>query len=228
MNYEFIKVTSKVHRLIPSRYPPISLFDWAESSEELEEVAALEGLTNDRLVLEYGNINLVAKEDWVTGEGATPIMAAFTHPGYSRFSDGTFGIYYASDSLATAIAETKFHRERFLRASKEAACLIQMRQYSTNVLQPLVDISKKTKYRKYLNPDVSTYPTSQNFGRELRAKKQWGIYYPSVRKENSNCVAILRAPALDIPVQGCHFNYVWDGQAISDIRQLQTANLSVQ
>lgn len=31
-----------VHRLIPSKFPPVTLFDWADSSEELEQIAALE------------------------------------------------------------------------------------------------------------------------------------------------------------------------------------------
>ncbi len=120
MKYKYSEFNSNVHRLIPSRYPPVGLFDWAETQKEAEEIAALEGLTNDRLLTEYGDIHLVAKDDWVSGAGATPLMAAFTHPGESRFSDGTYGIYYAGDSLATAVAETKYHRERFLSASKEA------------------------------------------------------------------------------------------------------------
>ena len=44
-------------------------------------------------------------------------MAAFTHlnPEGSRFSDGSWGVFYAGNDLNTAIAETRHHRERFLR-----------------------------------------------------------------------------------------------------------------
>lgn len=216
--HQYTKVRSKFHRLIPSRFPPINLFDWAESSNELEEVAALEGLTNDRLSTEYGELYCVTKEDCVSGLGATILMAPFTHPGESRFSDCTYGVYYAGDSLQTAIAETKFHRERFLGASKEAPCLLQMREYTTKVQQPLVDITQGG-FKKYLNPDPSQYSVSQAFGRELKDSREWGLLYPSVRLKGKKCIAIFRPPALTIPVQGCHLDYIWDGNAISEVRQ---------
>ena len=34
--YSFINFRDNVHRLIPSKFPPITLFDWADSAEELE------------------------------------------------------------------------------------------------------------------------------------------------------------------------------------------------
>lgn len=210
----------KVHRLIPSRFPPVSLFDWANSPQELEEIARLEGLTNQRLQTEYGSIYLVPPIDWVSGEGSTPLMAAFTHPGISRFSDGTFGVYYAGDTLKTAIAETKFHRERFLNASQEAPCQIQMREYISTVTKPLIALSQET-HAPLLDPDPSHYSLSQSYGRQTKEKNEWGILYPSVRLQGGMCVAILRPPALKIPKQGCHLDYVWDGKSISEVRKAE-------
>lgn len=217
--YRYFK--ARTHRLIPSRYPPVLLFDWAESKEELEELALLEGLSNDRINNELGNLLQVPKEDWVLGDGATPLMAAFTHPGSSRFSDGSFGIYYAGDSLETAIAETKFHRERFLSASNEPPCLIQMREYLAYVNKKLVNVSGK-KYQSLLSPDINLYSQSQQFGQELKQNNEWGILYPSVRKTHGQCLAILRPPALTLPVQGCHLNYVWNGSSIEEITQAKS------
>lgn len=211
----------KVHRLIPSRFPPVLLFDWANSAQELEEIAALEGLTNQRLQAEYGKIYSVSPADWVTGEGCTPLMAAFTHPGKSRFSDGTFGVYYAGDSLKTAIAETKFHRERFLLASNEPPCRIQMREYISTVKKSLVTISQKT-HPQFLDPDLSSYSLTQVYGREIKEKNEWGILYPSVRQDGGKCVAIFRPPALSIPIQGCHLDYIWNGNTISEISKAVT------
>lgn len=218
MSYQYLKVKGKVHRLIPSRFPPVQLFDWAGSQEELIEIANLEGLTNDRLNAELGNIYLVAKEDWVGGEGSTPLMAAFTHPGNSRFSDGTFGAYYAGDSIETAIAETKYHRERFLSASKEPACLIQLREYVATVSEKLIDLSSRP-FDYLFDPDPSKYAVSQKFAREVRESKEYGLYYRSVRNTSGNCVAIFRPPALTIPVQGAHYDYIWDGTIINDVRR---------
>lgn len=218
--YQYINYQQQVHRIIPSKFPPVSLFDWADSPEELEQIAALEGLTNERLTSAYGQLHLVDKEDWMGGDGATAVMAAFTHVGYpSRFSDDTFGIYYAADTQLTAIKETVYHRERFLSASNEPACSISMREYIATVDKPLVDITSND-YSHLLNPDPNTYKISQEFGREVREKKEWGIYYPSVRHQHFHCVAILRPKALTKPIQGAHFDYIWDGQSISSVEKV--------
>ena len=47
-------------------------------------------------------------------------MGAFTHIGQSsRFTDGSYGVYYAARELETAIRETAYHFGRFLRSTNE-------------------------------------------------------------------------------------------------------------
>ncbi len=93
-------------RLVSSRFPPVGLFDRVADPEDLDIVNAIEGLTNDRLLDDAGDINLVKPEDRVSGPGTTPIMAAFTHlnPEGSRFTDGSYGVYYAGNTIETAVA----------------------------------------------------------------------------------------------------------------------------
>jgi hypothetical protein len=214
--HSLITFDKKVHRLKPSKFPPIALFDWASSPEELEQIAQLEGLTNERIQAELGRINLIPKEDWVGGEGSTPLMAAFTHIGFaSRFSDGSYGIYYAASTLETAIKETVFHRELFYSASNEPACSITMREYITKIKKPLVDLT--TNYDELLSPDPTCYNKSQVFGKKIHEEKQWGLLYPSVRRKGGLCVAIFRPPALTIPQQGCHLRYIWNGRNITEV-----------
>ncbi|KTD83057.1 RES family NAD+ phosphorylase [Legionella waltersii] len=215
--HPLIHFSKRVHRLVPSKFPPVSLFDWADSAEELEQIALLEGLTNERIHAELGNINLINKGDWISGPGSTPVMAAFTHIGHpSRFSDGSFGIYYAASSLETAIQETVFHRERFYSASQEKPCSISMREYIAKIQKPLVDLSNNPN-RDLFNPDPAYYNQSQKFGKEIHEQDHWGLLYPSVRNPEGLCMAIFRPPALTIPTQGCHLRYLWDGQQISEI-----------
>lgn len=215
--YSYIEFNEQVHRLIPSKFPPIALFDWADSAEELEQIALLEGLTNERILSEFGKINLIDKADWVGGPGSTPLMAAFTHVGFeSRFSDGTFGVYYAASSLQTAIKETCFHRERFYSASNEKPCSISMREYVAYVKKPLINITDN-KYKELCNPDPAYYNKSQEFGKKIGENKEWGLLYPSARHIDGLCVAVLRPPALTIPTQGCHLRYIWDGEKISEV-----------
>ena len=96
-------------RIIPSRFSPIQPFERVADPDDLEAVFALESLTNPELRDEAGAIELVPPEDRISGPDTAVIMATFTHlnPTGIRFSDGTFGVFYAADDLNTAIAETK-------------------------------------------------------------------------------------------------------------------------
>ena len=110
-------------RVISSRFPPIHLFERVAGAEDWEALYWLESLTNPRLRDDVGEIELVPREDRIFGPGASVIMAPFTHlnPEGSRFADDTFGAFYAAASLDTSIAETRYHREIFLRATRRAA-----------------------------------------------------------------------------------------------------------
>src|SRR5438105_13650429 len=64
------------HRVVPSRFPPIGLFDRVAAPEDLEAVFALEAMTNDRLREEAGEVSPVAEDDSVAGPRRTTVMAA--------------------------------------------------------------------------------------------------------------------------------------------------------
>ena len=114
MNLKETQVEGPQYRIIPTRFPPINFFERYTPPELMEEAFELESLTNERLLNEVGLLQQVKLEDRVSGPGASVVMAAFTHIGNaSRFTDGSFGIYYAGRCLETAIWETIFHRERF-------------------------------------------------------------------------------------------------------------------
>ena len=74
------EVDEFVYRVILSRYPQIHLFERVANAADWEVLYAVESMTNPRLRDEVGDIRLVAAEDRVYGDGASWIMAAFTHP----------------------------------------------------------------------------------------------------------------------------------------------------
>jgi len=207
-------------RLVPSRFPPAGLFDRVARPEDLETVMAIEGLTNDRLRDEVGELSLVPEEERLCGPGTTPIMAAFTHLNAtgSRFTDGTYGVYYAARTIETAVAETVYRRERFLAATAEPPIEIDMRSYATDIDARLHDIrgcqdSLPTIY----DPDPNRYAPAQALARELRTDGSNGIVYDSVRHAGGQCVAVFRPRALRPVVQGLHYCFVWDGEAIGAV-----------
>jgi hypothetical protein len=207
------------HRLIPSRFPPVGLFDRVADARDLEAVYALESMTNDRMREEAGELKLVPARDRIVGPGATPIMAAFTHlnPEGSRFSDGSYGVYYCSQRLETALAEVRYHQERFLRRTNEGAIRLELRLYLTNLDAKLVDVRKLAEC--HLRDD---YAPSQALGRTVREAAKDGILYRSVRHEGGSCAAVFRPPVLSACHQSSHYAFHFDGTSIVAIDELST------
>ncbi len=205
------------YRIIPSEYPPINFFERLVDPELMDELYFIESLTNDRLRHEVGDIALIPAEDRITGPGTSPVMAAFTHTSPecpSRFSDGSYGVYYAAKTLKTAIEETKHHRARFLSYTREEAGEIDMRVYIGEVIKPLHDVRGDDYQQLH---QLNDWTPSQAFGQKMKAINSWGIVYRSVRDVGGECIAALRPPAVSTPRQGPHLSYVWDGSQISDI-----------
>lgn len=205
------------YRIIPSRFPPVGLYDRVADPADLEAIFAVENLTNPRLRQEAGDISLVLPEDRVSGPGTTPIMAAFTHlnPEGSRFSDGTYGVYYACRSLNTAVAESRDHRERFLMRTKEGPIELDMRTYLADLKGDLHEIRGRKDLGAVYDPN--NYSASQALGRELKAVNSYGVVYDSVRDPEGECAGVLRPPVLSPCIQGPHFGYIWDGSKITTV-----------
>lgn len=206
------------YRIVASRFPPISLFEKVADPADLEAVYQIEAMTNDRLRDEAGDLALVAPEDRVAGPGSSPIMAAFTHlnPDGSRFSDGSFGVFYAGNTIAVAVAETTHHRARFMAFTREPAQELDMRAYAVDLEAELHDIRGGDPiYRNIHDPD--TYRASQTLALTLRADGSDGIAYDSVRHPGGECAAIFRPRLLSNCRQERHLCYVWDGTAISAV-----------
>lgn len=204
------------YRIIPSRFPPIAPYDDVAAPEDRDAVFEVESLTNDRLREEAGEISLVAPADRVLGSGSSWIMAPFTHltPGGGRFTDSTFGAFYAARSRGTAIRETVHHRTRFLREMSAPPTEVDMRVLRTTLRAKLHDVREmRDDFSEIYHPD--DYSRSQRFGRKLRESGSEGIVYESVRHAGGDCVAVYRPKALSNSKQAEHLGYVWDGKAIT-------------
>lgn len=204
------------HRLIASRYPTVGLYDAVADPADLEVVFAIEALTNPRLRDELGELQLVPPEERISGAGSTPVMAAFTHlnPEGSRFSDGSFGVYYASSDLDTAIAEVSHHRALFLSRTAEPAIDIDLRLITAALEAPLHDLRGLRK-REPLLYDPVHYGAAQALGRQLREGGSWGVVYHSVRHAGGLCTGAFRPRALTAVREAAHIALHWDGRRVT-------------
>ena len=209
-------------RVISSRFPPIHLFERVSGAEDWEALYWLESLTNPRLRDDVGEIELVPREDRIFGPGASVIMAPFTHlnPEGSRFADDTFGAFYAAASLDTSIAETRYHREIFLRATRERPLELDMRTYLCDVAASFHDIrGKRDRMPDIYDPD--SYVASQKLARSLKLAGSNGVVFDSVRHAGGQCLAVYRPRLVQNCRQGTHLRYVWDGERINQVYELR-------
>jgi hypothetical protein len=206
-------------RVIHSRYPFVGIFDRIADPKDLELLAALERRTNPRVLDEAGAIALVRPEDRIVGPGTTPIMAAFTHTQPNRFSDGSFGTYYATRQLGAAVAESRFHVELFYRATREVSADIDMRAYCARIAGKFDDLTSSSSDDPRLDPN--SYVASQRYGvRVYEENLVDGILYPSVRdEEHRSAVACLRPRVISNCYSCSYLLYRWDAtlQRIVDV-----------
>ena len=204
---------AEAFRAINSRYPPIDVFEKVADPADWDTLLRLEEMTNPRVREQWGEIARVPPSERPFGPGSSWIMGAFTHLGWpSRFSNGTYGVYYAARALDTAVRETAYHFGRFLSATSEPrGTEIELR----------VLVSKRVEQRFH---DVRTghpelhrrddYAPAQAFAAPLRDGGSNGIVYNSVRHEGGTCLAVFRPKAIPCPKQGAHLRYHFDGHRI--------------
>ena len=213
---------SPCHRLVASRFPTVGLYDGIARPDDLDAVFAIEALTNPRLRQEMQALSLVPVTDRITGPGASLVMAAFTHlnPEGSRFSDGSYGVYYAADTLDTAIAEVSHHRARFLARTAEPAIDIDLRWIKAELHASAHDIRAGTTrgaaaaaLAEVYHPDH--YGASQALGRVLRGSGSAALAFDSVRHPGGQCVAVFAPRALSRARAAGHLSMRWDGRTIT-------------
>jgi hypothetical protein len=197
-------------RLIPSRFPPIGLFDTVATAADLAAVMELAGWTNDRLVAE--RLARLPEAEWVYGRSnASIVMASFLHaaPGGMRFNGADLGAWYAAASLRTAVAEVGHHLRREAAATGLPDLTRTYRTYTARLDGRYRDLRGRAP------PDLAgilpglldpqDYAASQRFGEAVRASGGRGILYDSLRHAGGeNAVAYRPLGVLDV-VQGDHY-----------------------
>lgn len=206
------------YRIVPSRFPPIDLFERIAPPEDWDALIELESRTNDRLRDELGRIQLVPPEERVVGPGAGYVMAAFTHvaPEGGRFNDASFGAFYAARTLETSVAETSYHRARFLAATREPPTQLDMRVLEAEIAAGLHDL-RGLRERFPAVYDPGDYAAGQALARRLHARGSDGVAFESVRHAGGECVAIYRPRLVTRCRESRTLTYIWDGAAISGV-----------
>lgn len=199
MTDRFAPAPRPSYRLIPSRFPPIAVFDTVAAAANLEAVMELAGWTNDRLAKD--RVARLDQSEWVFGQPNSSIVrASFLHvaPGGMRFNSSDLGAWYAAESVDTAVAEVAHHLRREASARSVAGETRTYRTYRCELTGSYLDIRGDQTVRAALYDPVS-YAMSQPFGEAVRVGGGSGIIYDSLRMAGGeNVVAYRPREVVDI------------------------------
>jgi RES domain-containing protein len=180
-------------------------------------------------LLGAGRPPAVRPEDAAIGPGSDWIMLPFirANPEGTRFTDGTFGAYYAGHALETAVLEAKFHHARFLARTPpprgaRPGTLVGGRLLLADVEGALIDLrGRASELPQYYAPDPAQYGAPQRWAHRVRSDGANGVVYDSVRHRAGECVAVFRPRLISNCRESHQIAYEWDGTTISNMHVMQ-------
>lgn len=143
----------------------------------------------------------------------------------SRFSDGTFGVWYGSESIETTVYESAFHWYRGLLSDvgyDREAVIAERTVYSVACGAALLDFRKATDE----HPDLLhsfDYAFCQSVGARIHREGHPGLLTQSVRRPVGENIAIFNPAVLSNPRHNCQLTYRLEGERIVVEKQLGVA-----
>lgn len=210
------------YRLIPSCYPPVSLFDDVVSADEFEYLYELQALTNPRIQNDLGNLQLIGLNEIPFGiPGCNYATSAFTHVNEngSRFSDGRYGVLYTADSMATALEEVAHHQALYWKLAHLEYDRLTFRGLRCEFDETgFVDATSVPMTDPIYRPD--DYSVSRALGAALKAQKVPGLRYCSVRQHEGLCWALMTPAVVSSIVQAAHYEMIWKNNRIAGVNKV--------
>lgn len=194
------------YRLIPSRFPPIGLFDTVATASDLPAVLDLAGWTSDRLV--GHRLKRLPQSDWAFGRPNTSIvMASFLHvaPGGMRFNGPELGAWYAAAAERTGIVEVAHHLRREAFATGLPSLSRKYRVYTATLDGSYMDIRGQQANLPTVY-DPLNYAGSQALGESVRQSGENGIIYDSLRHAGGTNTVVHRPNSIVDIMQTKHFD----------------------
>ena len=127
----------------------------------------------------------------------------------SRYSDGSYGVWYGSESVETTVYETAYHWQiGLLRDAgfERTGVVAERKVYKVACAAALLDLRKLVGSEpNLLHP--TDYALCQSVGARVNREGHPGLLTPSVRRPNGENVAIFNSNVLSNPRHDCHLTY---------------------
>ena len=212
-----VSIDSKWYRIIPSRFPPISIYERIAANDRWDAIVEVEVLTNPRLASRERLISNAAQapvnDDRLQNWNHAPFT--YANPEGSFFFREVLPCLELSDSLQTALSISVKRRELFLSRTDERPLGLDMRVLTTPVKGRFIDMTSL--------PQTLTKEERWAIG-DVIAKRDDidGILFPSLNRKKAMCLAALHGHVLGKALQAQHFRYSWDGKRISSLYDFET------
>ncbi|MBY5667380.1 RES domain-containing protein [Rhizobium leguminosarum] len=206
---DLVNWTGDTYRLIPSRFPPVAVYEGLVLPERLDQLAKVEDITNPRL----RSLDRIARTTHETPETSARLQNwnlapfAYGNPEGSTFFNEDRPCLEVADSPQTSLAVSVAKREMFLKRTSEPSTGIDMRMLKTPLsgnfwdLRAIGETSKEERWA---------------MGANLPAEADGIIYRPPERPSGIS-FAVVNGRALGKAIQAVHYRYVWNGKAIAEI-----------
>jgi len=141
------------------------------------------------------------------------IIWPFKHWQASRFSDGTYGVWYGSDSVETTVYESVYHWYKSLLCDAgfdRQVVIAERKVYQVACGAALLDLrAASTEYSDLVHP--ANYSFCQSVGARIHREGHPGLLTPSVRRPAGENVVIFNPDVLSNPRFNCQLTYRLEG-----------------
>jgi hypothetical protein len=141
----------------------------------------------------------------------------FKHWQASRFSDGSYGVWYGSDTVETTVYESAYHWYRWLLSDAgfdREVVIAERKVYSVACGAALLDFRQATAdYPDLLHPSDYAFP--QMVGARIHREGHPGLLIQSVRRPEGGNVAVFNPSVLSNPRLNCQLTYHLEGGRIA-------------
>lgn len=197
-------------RLIPSRFPPVSIYETLVANDRIEALVAVENLTNPRLqsAQRLMELSLGLAPDSPRLQNWNHAPFAYSNPEGSRFFPPERPCLELSDSRQTALAVSIARRQTFLSRTREPPIGLDMRMLKTPVSGVFFDL-------RGLDTTLSR-DERWKIGASI-PKEADGVVFRPAERSSAMCIAILKAGVLGRSLQTVHYRYVWNGTRVTKL-----------
>lgn len=211
MRYPTRSVDQKWRRLIPSRFPPIDIYERLGSPELARAAIDSENRTNPRLLarewLVEGSPRVDARSPRLQNWNHAPF--AYKNPEGSTFLDKAFGVMEVADSVEAALAIAVRRREIFLSRTDEPPTNLDMRMLVTRIAGEFADLTGL--------PRDASQRDRRRIGLEVYNADGCGVLFKCAERPDATCLAVFDNRVVGTTEQAAHYRFVWDGKQIRSV-----------